>query len=81
MLSERRKICISACQKFMCVTLMTYIKNNCIFRTIKNSVKSNCKLNNSQITGKMSAIFCDGFYYNLTDFFRKKAEFRSRNLF
>ena len=67
-LTQSRKIFIAAGKKLMGITLMAYIPDNCIFGTVENAMKRNCKFNNSKITCKVTAIFSNNIYYSSTDF-------------
>lgn len=67
-LTKRTKVRITARKKFMSITLMTDIPDNCILRTVKNSVKRNRQFNGTKVTGKVSAIFSDYFYDSFSDF-------------
>ena len=80
-LSQSRKLFVSAGQKLMGIALVAYIPDNGIFGTIKNSVKSNCKFNNTKITCKMSAVFANNIDYSITDFLSELFEFFLRKLF
>ena len=66
--SQSREFLITACQKFMGITLMAYIKDYCVFRAIENTVKRNCKFNYTKITCEMAAVFTNDIYYSVTDF-------------
>ena len=70
-LSQRGKIFISTRQNFVSVALMANIKNNRIFRTVKDPVQSNCKFNNTEIACEMTAVFGNGFDYFASDFLTK----------
>jgi hypothetical protein len=50
---------------------MANIKNNRIFRTVKDPVQSNCKFNNTEIACEMTAVFGNGFDYFASDFLTK----------
>ena len=65
----------------MGIALVAYIPDNGIFGTIKNSVKSNCKFNNAEITGKVAAVFSNNIDYCCTDFLSQLLEFFLRKLF
>jgi len=65
----------------MSITLMAYIPDNGILRTIENSVQSNCKFNNAEITGKVAAVFSNNIDYSSTDFLGQLLEFFLRKLF
>ena len=67
-LTQGRKFFISAGKKFMSITLMAYIPDNCILRAVENAVKRNCKFNNAKITCKMASVFSDNIDYRCTDF-------------
>ena len=60
---------------------MAYIPDNCIFGTVENSVKSNCKFNDTKITCKMTAVFSNDIDYSCTDFLSELFEFFLRKLF
>ncbi len=47
---------------------MTDIPDNRIFRTVENSVKSDCQFNNTKIARKVTAVFSDNFYDSFSDF-------------
>ena len=65
----------------MRITLMTYIPDYCIIWTVKNSVQSNCKFNNAEITGKVAAVFSNNIDYSSTDFLSQLLKFFLRKLF
>ena len=79
--SQGRKFFVAAGKKFVGITLMAYIPDNCILGTIKYTVKSNCKFYDTKVTGKMSTIFSDNIYYSCTDFLSQLLEFFLRKLF
>ena len=66
--SESWEFFVAASKKLMGIALMAYIPDNGIFGTIKNSVKSNCKFDNTKIAGKMSTIFSNNVNNCSTDF-------------
>ena len=80
-LSQGRKLFVSAGQKLMGITLMAYIPDNCIFRTVKNSVQSNGKLYNTKITCKVAAVFSYNIYNSCADFLSQLLKFFLRKFF
>ena len=67
-LTQGWKFFITACEKFMGITLMAYIPDNSIIWTVENSVKCNCKFYNTKITCKVAAVFSYNIYYSCADF-------------
>lgn len=59
----------------MGITLMTDIPDNGIFRTVEGSVQGDGKFYNSQVTGKMTAVFSNNINDCLTDFTRQLVYF------
>ena len=53
---------------------MADIPNNFILGRIKNPVKSNCKLDNTEIRRQMTAVLRNRIYENLSDFLRQKRQ-------
>lgn len=47
LLSERTETVVAAGEKFMCITLMAYVKYKSVLRTVENPVEGNCKLYDS----------------------------------
>jgi len=80
-LSQGRKLFIAAGKKLMCIALVAYIKDNCIFRAVENAVERNSKFNNTKIRGKMAAVFSNNVYYSCADFLSQLLEFFLRKLF
>ena len=60
---------------------MAYIPDNCIFRTVKNSVQSNGKLYNTKITCKVAAVFSYNIYNSCADILSQLLKFLLRKLF
>ena len=52
----------------MSITLMAYIPDNGIFGAVENAVKRNCKLNNTKVTCKVTAVFSYNIDYGSSDF-------------
>ena len=65
----------------MGITLMAYIPDDGIFRTIKNSVKCNSEFNNAKVACKVSAVFSNNIDYSITDFLSELFKFFLRKLF
>ena len=72
---------IASGQKFMSITLMAYIPDNGIIRTVENTMQSDCKFNNTKITCKMTAVFSNDIYNSCTDFLSELLKFFLRKLF
>ena len=51
----------------MCISLMTDVPDYLVLRGVENSVHSHSKLHNSQVGSKVSAVFRDCIYKNLSD--------------
>ena len=58
----------------MRICLMADIPNNFILGRIKNPVKSNCKLDHTEIRRQMTAVLRNRIYENLSDFLRQKRQ-------
>ena len=80
-LTQGRELFVSSGKKLMSITLMAYIPDYCILRTVEGPVKCYCKLNYSKITGKMAAVFSYNIDYSSTDFGSELLEFLLRKLF
>ena len=80
-LTQSREFFITAGKKLMGIALMAYIPDNCIFRTVKNSVQSNGKLYNTKITCKVAAVFSYNIYNSCADFLSQLLKFLLRKLF
>ena len=59
-LPQKRKTRLAACQQLMHIRLVTHVKNQAVFRCIKNGLNGYAQLYNSQVSGKMSAGFRHG---------------------
>ena len=60
---------------------MAYIPDNGILRAVENAVKRNCEFNNTEITGKVTAVFSNNIDYSCSDFGSQLLEFFLRKLF
>ena len=60
---------------------MAYVPDDCVFRTVKNSMQGDCKFNNAKVTGKVAAVFSYCVDYCSTDFGSQLLEFFLRKLF
>ena len=80
-LSQSRKFFVAAGKKLMSITLMAYIKNNGVLRTVENAVKCNSKFNNAKIACKVAAVFSNNVDYSCTDFLSQLFKFFLRKLF
>ena len=55
----------------MSIALVTYIPDNCIVRTVENTVKCERKFYNAKIACKVPAVFSNNFYNCTADFLCK----------
>ncbi len=65
----------------MGITLMAYIPDNSVLRTVENAVKRYGKFNYTKITCKMAAVFSNYIDYSSTDFLGQLLKFFLRKLF
>ena len=65
----------------MGITLMAYIPDNGILRAVENTVKRNSEFNNSEVTGKVTAVFSYNINYGCSDFGSQLLKFLLRKLF
>ena len=75
------KVFITAGKKLVGIALVAYVPDNCVLRTVKYTMKSNCELNNSKITCKMSAVFSNYIDNSVTDFLSELLELLLRKFF
>ena len=54
------KFIVPARQQLMGICLMAHVKNDFVLRHMKDAVKGQCNLHDSQIGGKMAAVFGNG---------------------
>ena len=73
-LTDASKIAIAAGYKLMSIALMPDIKNDRIVGSVQHAVNSDGKLNRSKIRGKVTAVFGNGIYEQVTNLGTKRVK-------
>ena len=75
------KLGVPSGEEFMGVRLMSHIPNDVVVRRVEDVMQGNSQFNDSQIRGKMSAVFCDGADDRVTNFLGQLLKLSGRNFF